>query len=235
VRDGKRSALAAAALATLCLACVVVVRENGFLLVVSSGAGAAPRPVSATSRVAVAVGEPRAPSRLGATRQLPAARGAGSDAAPLASRLTQAPAPPSPPADARPRDPQRDAASSDDRIWLEALEIPPDAVTASVSGFDAGAPRALALWRIDGGRFERIGAATSDADARIRAPQLALPEAGLALVVTPMGVRPGEPGASTPLQLARASDPPRPELPASVAPRWRAATSTLPPATEEDR
>ncbi len=111
------------------------------------------------------------------------------------------------------------------RIVLEALAIPPGVVTASLSGHDPGAPRELDLWALSAGRASPLGRASSDEGARIRAPQLPLPDAGLEVVATPRGVLPGEPGASAPLRLARtaASDAPaRAEFPDHL-PRWRLA------------
>lgn len=112
------------------------------------------------------------------------------------------------------------------RIVLEPLAVPPGVVTASLSGHDPGAPRALDLWAISAGRASPLGRASSDAGARIHAPQLPLPGAGLEVVATPRGVRPGEPGASAPLRLARtaASDVPAAgaEFPNHL-PRWRRA------------
>jgi hypothetical protein len=112
------------------------------------------------------------------------------------------------------------------RIVLEPLAVPPGVVTASLSGHDPGAPRELDLWAISAGRASPLGRASSDEGARIHAPQLPLPGAGLEVVATPRGVRPGEPGASAPLRLARtaASDAPAAgaEFPNHL-PRWRRA------------
>jgi len=117
---------------------------------------------------------------------------------------------------------------------LEALAVPPDAVTAGFAGYDTGAPRELDLWRIRAGRALRLGRAASDADARIHGPQLPLPAAGIDLVVTPRGVRPGEPGASEPLRLARepgsGSLAPAPEdLQGQKLPRWRRPSAASAP------
>ena len=109
---------------------------------------------------------------------------------------------------------------------LEPLAVPPGVVTASLSGFDAGAPRELDLWAFFAGRASPLGRAASDADARIRAPQLPLPDGGTRGRRDTAGVRPGEPGASAPLRLARAPGASRP-LPDSEGPkhlpRWRLA------------
>lgn len=124
------------------------------------------------------------------------------------------------------------AAGSTFRIVLEPLAAPPDAVTVGFAGLDTGAPRALDLWRVGAGRPQRLGRARSDGDAQIHGPQLALPTAGIALVVTPLGVGPGEPGASQPLRLARAPADAVPgiETPQTRgAPRWRHASLADPP------
>jgi len=123
------------------------------------------------------------------------------------------------------------AASASSRIVLEPLAGAPGAVTAGVAGYDTGAPRELDLWRVRSGRAFRLGRAESDANARIHGPQLPLPAEGIELVATPSGVRPGEPGASEPLRLARErgsgplasarEDVPKPELP-----RWRHSSAT---------
>jgi hypothetical protein len=121
------------------------------------------------------------------------------------------------------------------QIVLEAVAVPTGAVTASFSGYDTGAPRALDLWRLVAGRAVRLGRAASDAETRIHAPQLPLPDAGIDLVVTPAGVRPGGPGASDPLRLAWQSerDPraPAPEGPRNP-PRWRPAPAEASPREE---
>jgi len=120
------------------------------------------------------------------------------------------------------------AAQPPGRIVLEPLAVSADAVTAAFTGYDTGAPRELWLWRVVAGHTLRLARAASDADARIHAPQLPLPAAGIDVVVTPRGVYPGEPGASEPLRLARASaggtSTPAQEAPVNL-PRWRPPTA----------
>jgi hypothetical protein len=89
------------------------------------------------------------------------------------------------------------------RIELEPAPIAADAVTGSVTGFDAGAPRRLEIWRVGAGAPQRLARAESDESGRVRAPQIPLPAAGVTLVATPIGARPGEPGASEPQRLER--------------------------------
>jgi hypothetical protein len=223
MRDGKRAALGLALLlgvAGLGAGVWQATRPRAPLVgsATSSPAAAAVLPARGTSPM---LGERRADSDSRdrtATSPTPRAHAAlaAADALPPARAAE-------PPASAGTAPPDREPTRAPlPRILLEPVVAAPGAVTASFAGIDTGAPRTLALWRVDARRPQRLGRATSDASARIQAPQLALPEAGLALVVTPIGVRPGEPGASPPLQLARApGTSPDADRAAAGSPRWR--------------
>jgi hypothetical protein len=108
------------------------------------------------------------------------------------------------PQPASPRSSAPDPRAASSQILLEPLAPDPNAVTAGITGIDTGAPRELVLWRLRAGRAHRLGSAVSDSNARIHAPQLPLPADGIELVATPVGVRPGGPGASEPVRLVRA-------------------------------
>jgi hypothetical protein len=107
------------------------------------------------------------------------------------------------PAAVDPRSPARrsPAAPALARIALDEISAEPGTVSTTISGHDAGAPRALELWRVERERVRRVARGYSDLDGNLHAPQLALAGRALELVVTPIGVRPGEPAASEPARL----------------------------------
>ncbi len=223
--DGKRAALGLALPLGLALLLGIGIATDSALREESAATAVRatpdPAPLTRVGRLALAESlappsvAPRAGTVASDTTTFRSSRSdALADSVIAAARATSAPS-------ALSREPQPRAAGPSFRILLEPLTAAPDAVTASFAGRDTGAPRMLELWRVDAGRAQWLGRAASDADARIHAPQLALPAAGIQLVVTPLGVRPGEPGSSQPLRLARA--PHREDIQARGSPRWRHA------------
>ena len=223
MRDGKRAALVIAAIAVLGCASTLIVRLGGGPPAGAPAAGPGQRG-SGGGLVIGFLARDSSAARAGMRGpQLSASPGGGvaATARPVAVAAGKPVGTPRPAAGAE----RSVAAAPSFRILLEPLPVAADSVTAGFVGTDTGAPRALSLWRVDAGRAEKIGSTVSDGDARIQAPQLALPEAGLTLVVTPIGVLPGEPGASAPLRLARAPDSTfaSPDPTPAGSPRWRPA------------
>jgi hypothetical protein len=88
---------------------------------------------------------------------------------------------------------------------LDAPTIGAGAVGATITGHDPHAPRTLQLWRIDTGAARLLADTTSTHARRFDFGQLAVPNAGIHLVVTPTGE---DPLARSPHFVRRDSIPP---------------------------
>jgi hypothetical protein len=93
-----------------------------------------------------------------------------------------------------------------------ALDDPQVALGAAVaiSGYDAGAPRAIELWRIAGARAVRIAIGTSRADGSLDLPPFVMPAGDVTLVAAPRGAGASSTSASAPVVASR--DPSSPRL-----------------------
>ncbi len=102
------------------------------------------------------------------------------------------------------------------------LTARPEALAAAVTGYDAGAPRPLWLWRIDREEPYVVARAESGVSGRVDFGRVALPDGPLSLAATGVG---GDPGVRGPdvLVLASSSSPPPPlaETVESGTGRWR--------------
>ena len=105
-----------------------------------------------------------------------------------------------------------------------ALDDPQVALGAalSVSGRDAGAPRAIELWRLAGTRAARVATGTSRPDGSIELPAFVMPAGDVTLVASPRGEGVHSPNASSPVVVSR--DPSAPRI---VAVEGVAETSAL--------
>jgi hypothetical protein len=110
-----------------------------------------------------------------------------------------------------------------------ALDDPQVALGAAlaVSGRDAGAPRAIELWRIAGARAVRVATGTSRPDGTLDLPAFVLPAGDVTLVASPRGEGANSRNASVPVTASR--DPSAPRL-VAVAGSDASALLTIEPA-----
>ncbi|HZO09761.1 MAG TPA: hypothetical protein VFC77_10285 [Myxococcota bacterium] len=112
-------------------------------------------------------------------------------------------------------------ARSAPRIELDPLELDPESGTATPTGFDPLAPRALLLWRVVEGRSAVMARGASARDGALEFPRVIVPRDGIEVVVSPEGLDPAALDASLP----RSVEPGRPAAPhgeivASAPGRW---------------
>lgn len=114
-------------------------------------------------------------------------------------------------------DPVRDAEARSGSSAPIALDDPQVALGAAlaVAGRDAGAPRAIEIWRIVGERAARVAVGASRADGSLDLPPLVLPAGEVTLVASPRGEGAASPNASAPVAVSR--DPSAPRLVAFAA------------------
>jgi hypothetical protein len=110
-----------------------------------------------------------------------------------------------------------------------ALDDPQIALGAAlaISGRDAGAPRAIELWRVAGARAARVAVGTSRPDGGLDFPLFVLPAGAVTLVAAPRGEGAGSPNASAPVVASR--DPAAPRLVAFDADAESVARLTIEP------
>ncbi|MBW2420105.1 MAG: hypothetical protein JRH19_16300 [Deltaproteobacteria bacterium] len=77
-----------------------------------------------------------------------------------------------------------------ERVVLDTLEIPVDAVSTRITGMDYGAPRELTLWRVDRDRAARLAGTSSQPGGHFDFGQILVPWSGLRLVATAVGEEP---------------------------------------------
>ena len=119
----------------------------------------------------------------------------------------------------RDRDPVRAAEARKGSRAPIALDDPQVALgtALAVVGRDAGAPRAIEVWRIVGPRSARVAVGASRADGSLEVPPLVLPAGEVTLVAAPRGEGAASPNASAPVVVSR--DPSAPGLVAFAAGR----------------
>jgi hypothetical protein len=195
VRRSHRLALSAAALG---LACVVGGAALRFAATATAAGRGADDAGAATNASSVARWSDGAGRGARGARD-PHAAGANAPAAPADAADGARRAPPAAPA-----------------ALPIALEDPPRAlgVALGVAGRDAGAPRALDLWRVDAsGRPARVAQGHSEADGSIVFPSLVLPARAIELVAAPRGAGPRDASASPAIFVRR--DPAAPRVAAT--------------------
>jgi len=107
-------------------------------------------------------------------------------------------------------------------LEIRAVVDGANATSVQIYGRDSHAPRPLWLWRVEAGEASLLARGESLADGSLAFASVILPRAGLELIATPAGARPGREDASAPLHIAGPPLlPPRAAVVVTDSGEWR--------------